>query len=342
MSKNLLTGFWKKIIFCLALVNIVLMTNACTSHSPVATPSQSSLTQQTTEIEKPHPSTTSDQSTQPIILDKLKNSYPELHQEILKLPELKQISDKEIEAIDDIVQLALDSRFKVAFVSLLDEGIKEKRKYCTPLQALLWIAYDREFSQDNPMQDYTLKRLIDEAWVNTTTSMNFTSSRWLDFNDVTDRLNSPRLVSIYMVSNISFDFDEAHSLPHRFAPPTETFSRKKGICNEQSRFALYCLLNSGYSYDNFNLVTDGTCDLGIDIDTLSGHDVCLVKEKGIFYTIDNGNLRGPFPNVVAAVDSTANRVNIVPWHNYYFRDLNLATTIKVQAGDAKSSTNETQ
>jgi hypothetical protein len=265
------------------------------------------------------------------IMAQLEVAYPELYQELLKLPDLKEIDDKDNEAIEDIAYLALNPNYKPAFESMINEGIKDKRKYCTPLEALLWIAYDKEFDRDNPLQDYSLGKLMDDAWENTTASKNYTSEKWQDFDEVVDRLNSPRLVSIYMINNIAYDYEEAASVPHRFAPPRDTFLRRKGICNEQARFALYCLLNNGYDYDNFEAKENAACTLGIDIDTLRGHDVCLFKEKSLFYTIDNGAIHGAFPSVEAAADSTAVRVNIAPWNKYFLRDTDLRVTKVVRA-----------
>lgn len=265
------------------------------------------------------------------IMAQFEVAYPELYQELLKLPDLKELEVKDNEAIEDIIYLALNPKYRAAFESMLSEGIKDKRKYCTPLQALLWIAYDGKIDGDNLLQDYSLRRLMKDAWRNTTTSKNFTSERWQDFGKVIDRLNSPRLVSIYMADNIAYDYEEAQSIPHRFATPEETFLRKKGICNEQARFALYCLLNNGYDYDDFETKENTACMLGIDIDTLQGHDVCLFREGNVFYTIDNGRLRGPFPDLIAAVDSTAARVNITAWKKYFFRDVRLSTTKIVRA-----------
>lgn len=275
-------------------------------------------------------------------LKELKVSYPELFHELLKLPELEEIDEKDDEAIENIAQLALDASYRTAFEFILSEGIKDKREYCTPLQALLWVAYDRELRSYSSLRPYSLTKLISDAWKNTTTSKNYTSEKWQNFEEVVDRLNSSRLVSIYMMDNIVYDYEEAHARPHRFAPPEDTFTRKKGICNEQARFALHCLLSNGYDYDDFEVNENAACTLGIDIDTWQGHDVCLFKEGNAFYAIDNGQLRGPFADLVAAVDSTACRVNIAPWKKYFFRDVNLNVTKVVRAEEAKHPTQETE
>jgi len=106
------------------------------------------------------------------IVAQLSATYPELYEELFKLPDLQEIDDKDREAIEDIAYLALDPKYRPAFEAMLGEGIKEKRKYCTPLEALLWIAYDNEFDGYNPMRDYSLAKLMGDAWKNTTTSKN--------------------------------------------------------------------------------------------------------------------------------------------------------------------------
>lgn len=112
-------------------------------------------------------------------IQKLKIGYPELYEELFKLP---------------------------AFELILNEGLKEKRKYCTPLEALLWIAYDRKLSECNPLisDTFTVSSLIKDAWTNTSESGNFSSKRWKDFDEVTDRLNSPQLIAIYTKFNLLY------------------------------------------------------------------------------------------------------------------------------------------
>jgi len=265
-----------------------------------------------------------------------------------KLPEVRNgISEEDIEALNDLCSLYLASNeARKIFGLMMAEGIEDKRRYSTPLQALLWIAYDREFSKENPLEYFSLRKLIRDAWRNTTVSANYTSERWQNFDEVRERLNSPRLVSLYMMDNIAYDPEELKKadsrIPLRFATPEDTFLREKGVCNEQARFALHCLLNNGYDYDSYEATENSAVMLGIDIDTWKGHDVCLVKEGSVFYTIDNGSLRGPFSTVLVAVNSTANRINKVSWDKYFFRDVDLYHTKVVKAGEAEYLTPETK
>lgn len=70
--------------------------------------------------------------------------YPELADELRKLPDFEQANVKNLEAAEDVLSLALNPEHRTFFESALSEGIKDKRRYCTPLQALVWTAYDEE------------------------------------------------------------------------------------------------------------------------------------------------------------------------------------------------------
>jgi len=237
---------------------------------------------------------------EPPPLEQLKVSYPELFQELLKLPDLKQIAEKDNKAIEHIVDLALDPRYKAAFESMLDEGIKNKRKYCTPLQALLWIAYDREFDRDNPLQDYSLKKLIDDTWKNTATSNNFTSGRWLNFTEVTDRLNSPELIAIYMQNNFSYSYTKGEAEGVKSAE--QIFEDKKGACYDHALFAAYCLKKNGY---------DNAWGAKVTFDRIvqgyyTGHIGCIYQDPkdSLYYCMDFGTkgytVYGPYNSIEEA------------------------------------------
>jgi hypothetical protein len=62
-------------------------------------------------------------------------------------------------------------------------GLPEVREYCSPLQAIFWLAEDDELAQDNsPIFDYSLKKLLDQAW-------KFDDSVRLSEDQITDILN---------------------------------------------------------------------------------------------------------------------------------------------------------
>ncbi|MBM3155373.1 MAG: hypothetical protein FJ008_08605 [Chloroflexi bacterium] len=244
------------------------------------------------------------------ILSQLKTAYPELYEELFKLPDLKEIDERDEEALEDIACLALNTKYRAAFEAMLNEGIKDKRKYCSPLEALLWIAYDREFDGYNPLRNYSLSLLRYDAWENTTTSKNYTSNRWHDFDDVVDRLNSPELVSLYMKNNFQWISDlTLYGKDNYGADARETFDKKKGDCEDHAGFGVYCLANNGYKLDIDNqhetnavsvlLVVRRTPDNKFDW----GHAVVLHKNNNSFYFIDTGHgpklglMSGPFSTI---------------------------------------------
>ena len=121
---------------------------------------------------------------------KITQILPGLYGEIVKLPDLSKIEEKDVEAIQDILILAGDPKYKPAFESMLNEGIKDKRKYCSPLEALTWEAYDNK-NLDDLLRQFSLEKLIKDAWTNTSESGNYESERWKNFDEVADRLNFP-------------------------------------------------------------------------------------------------------------------------------------------------------
>ena len=91
-----------------------------------------------------------------------------LAEELGKLPEITDgISENEANALNTIVKLydenpnAFDSVFK----QMYQIGLPEVREYCSPLQAIFWLAEDHELDRDNAaISGYRLKKLLDRAW----------------------------------------------------------------------------------------------------------------------------------------------------------------------------------
>lgn len=274
------------------------------------------------------------------LLELIEAQYPELYNEMVKLPELEEIDDKDNEAIYNITLLALNPDYRTIFNQLLNEGIKDKRKYCTPLQALLWIAYDKKFSEDNPLDDYSLRDLITTAWQTTDTAQRYNSDEWTDFETVVDRLNSPPLISIYMRDNFNYDMEEMEEIylsrTGPAVPAEKTFEIKIGNCGDMARFALHCLINNGYEYASFSTEDNAAVMVGIIPSSGTvGHAICLVKDKGTFYTLDNSIYLGPFPNEQTAIHSSAVLTGIEKWARYVFIDLDLKYTTIVSAASVK-------
>lgn len=265
------------------------------------------------------------------LAEMLKTTWPELFQELQLLPELKETDMKDNEVIEDIAYLALNPEYRPAFESMLMIGIKGQRKYCTPLQALLWIAYDREFDEYNPLIDYSLEKLINDAWKNTTMSQNYTSDRWEDFDEVADRLNSPMLIATYMGNNFSYIADF-----YIFQPAERSFKIKGGACSDRGMFGLELLMRSGYEYNDFEVHKNNAAAILVAFEGRStfdrtvrekgwGHVVTLYVKDGLFYTIDMRQIRGPFD----AIEDAA-RATYPNWGAYEIRDIHASVTKKVK------------
>ncbi|MFO7666981.1 MAG: hypothetical protein R6V76_10210 [Desulfobacterales bacterium] len=91
-----------------------------------------------------------------------------LMRELGKLPELQDgISIKEAAALDIIANIYKNNTqaFIIAFGQMYSTGIPNVRKYCTPLQAIFWLAEDNEPDTIIMIiQQYSLKALLDKAW----------------------------------------------------------------------------------------------------------------------------------------------------------------------------------
>jgi len=104
----------------------------------------------------------------PSILIELAQKNSLLVQELGKLPELQNgISEKEADALRNIVELyTIDqANFENAFNEMYTIGLPEFRKYCSPLQALFWLAEDNQLSSSNDLiVRYSLEKLLNKAW----------------------------------------------------------------------------------------------------------------------------------------------------------------------------------
>lgn len=236
-------------------------------------------------------------------MKKLKTVYPELYDELLKLPELKENTDKNEKAAEQIARLGLSGKYKAAFESILNEGLKDKRKYCAPLEALLWLAYDKNFEKSNPLDNFNLSSLIRDAWSYTNTSKNFLSKRWSDFNEVTDRLNSPQLIAIYTQFNFRYSYTPGQR--DRAESAKQIFNDKKGACYDFALFAAYCLRKGGYSKaKTLTVYFKEMCD------GFAGHEVNIYidPKDNKLYSMDFSldglgyDVYGPFTSLDAAAN----------------------------------------
>jgi len=210
---------------------------------------------------------------------------------LFKLPDLKEIDERDEEALEDIACLALNTKYRAAFEAMLNEGIKDnKRKYCSPLEALLWIAYDKDFNQNKSIQNYYVESLMKEAWRYSATSAGYKSDRWGDFKEVVNRLNSPYLANLWALDNLVYDMSRLENV----GDPETTFKLKRGICRHSGMFVTECLTRSGYSAWNFTVL------YGEQVGKHAGHSVSTVRaENGLWIVWDStrkGQIIGPFDN----------------------------------------------
>jgi hypothetical protein len=93
---------------------------------------------------------------------------PLLAKELGKLPEITDgISENEANALNIIIKLYRENPnvFDSAFRQMYQIGLPEVRAYCSPLQAIFWLAENDAVDRDNaPIFDYSLKKLLDKAW----------------------------------------------------------------------------------------------------------------------------------------------------------------------------------
>ena len=263
--------------------------------------------------------------------------------ELAKLPEVKNnISKREVESLKNILALyEIDPlAFNRAFEQMYKEGIPEARKFCTPLQALLWLSGKGQFSkQDNPLTDYDLERFLDKSWgvhgivlpeedvkkilaghvyvedirdmksvlskLSTDSSIFSNSSfqneireKWSNFEDVTDRLNSPRLIFKYIKPNLYYPNSIRGTSPTSIE---QTFKSKIGTCGSQALFVHYCLEKAGYD----SVVIRYECTVGFCgpkrermsyTNPTPYHWTAAFKEGGAIYELDGGRhyMGGPY------------------------------------------------
>jgi hypothetical protein len=230
---------------------------------------------------------------------------PELATELSRLDDLKNIqidSTKKLKALEHVLVLADNPKYKSAFKSMLNEGIKDKRKICTPIEGLFDIT---EYSANyNPFDNYSLENLIHDFWI-------YRGDIWEDFDKATDRLNSIDIIAMYARDKI---WHQAYVGQKK--TPKEVFNSKYGNCIDQSRWEAYCMIKNGATYSTSSNESDSYCILLVHwempIAEYSGHAVFLYKKDKLFYFIDDGTIDfykriyGPFntlEDVIKAISS---------------------------------------
>jgi hypothetical protein len=101
-------------------------------------------------------------------LNKLSNQNPLLAVEIGKLPDLQdEVSENELSAVQYLFDFYTENQkdFDYAFFEMYKEGLPLHRRYCSPLQAIFWLARDKEFDEvEHLVRNYKLETLLNLAW----------------------------------------------------------------------------------------------------------------------------------------------------------------------------------
>lgn len=214
---------------------------------------------------------------------KLYQENSELADELGRIPDFadSDITDKDLEALVNITDYYFQSKnpkIKEAFRKMLNIGMKDKRAYCSPLEALKWLSEKCEFEEgswrvNDPLSNYTLPRLLRTAW-------DFShEERWSDFREVVNRLNSPELFAMFMNSKFTYKIT--------YYPQRSKITIKTGIgdCKAYAIAAYDCLRNAGYDVYLFSM----------DYKSMTGHTICVIDMGKELYTLDNNRgLAGPF------------------------------------------------
>jgi len=243
---------------------------------------------------------------------KLEQWNPLLAKEIRKLPEFQDgVTVQEEKALDDLVELYANNPkiFSNAFKQMYQVGKPKVRKYCSPLQALFWLAENNKtkilkltINSKKPMS------AIYYAWGNEDNeSTNRFQNKWDNFGIVSDRLNSPQLVHFYINKFITYRGGKrAHGT-------YLTFKFKKGHCTDAAYFAKDMLKRNGYK-TFMRSVRWGPNDW-TDVHTGSG----IILEDGSYLLVADfgwnnyrNTLSGPF-KTIHEVDNILSRGRTVTY-----------------------------
>ena len=220
--------------------------------------------------------------------------------EIGKLPELQDGISRYEEAA--LVQMARwcerrKKRCDELFTEMDKYGIPKVRKFNTPLQTFFWAmeSHDRwslsSIAKADIDVESELELFIVDVWSG---SLRKSETTWVDFDVVSDRLNSPKLLLFWMTKYIAYDYDSDPlcCAQTRYKSPKRVLSERNGDSLSQSAFSKRVLRKNGYdAYLMF-----------VDMPDSSGHGLCFwYSETGIFHIetawYGNKGLHGPYPSL---------------------------------------------
>jgi len=255
-------------LLCLSVISVLILVLGCAS-----TPTKSS---------KP------DISKLPA-LQPLYSTDSGLALEVAKLPEFQNgVDEKNMVALARFTELVTEAsgEEKAKLGRLLEVGFPNKRAYCAPLQALIWLIEKDESGKGTALSPLrlSLEELLDQAW-------DFSQrDRWKKFGTVIERLNAPELVNYYQRKQLRYDWEGKvfRALKRgRDDPgdPRYLFQYKEGTYRDFAAFAVYCLKKGGYQTKVLLVKNPDPRPAASG----TKHKVCLFEgNDGKKYIIDNG------------------------------------------------------
>jgi len=319
----------KKLVFLVWTISLFSFLIACTAIKETQKPEKVSEGIQTRfkeEVEK-----------ELIILNK---TNPILAEELKRLPELRTgLNEKGVVTINRIVTFYTQSpnpdEVKQTFDKILSIGKKECRKFSAPLQALFWLAEEKELPlSENPLKKYSQEKyrgfnnklgedeevvmFVYNIWKNT-----YETSKWKDPNEIIDRLNSPHLFDLFFRDNIAYDFDKKTIIMSErnyyqnwgsyLESAKVTIKKRKGICNDAANLAYEILTKAGYNVKPLQVRFMFPAAIG-NFKPSNRHFVAILEEDELFYKIADDvyvkeGIIGPFKSIKEIGDIVAKNHN---------------------------------
>jgi len=266
-------------LFCVLTLALIV---GCSATAPVKVPNISALyrvpilqKQLPPLAEKSRPLTQEPLSEQAqIAFQRLFGVNRTLALEAGRLPAFqKGIKEKEVIALTRFTELVENAtpEQKTNLESLLSIGLKDSRRYSSPLEAVFWTLAEDDYNQNMQFLQLPIEELLDKAW-------DFSDrTRWEDYETVTDRLNAPELVNYYQRVRLVYE-SKAGKRDAFTGDARGLFASNIGNCYDHSEFAAYCLEKAGYK----------TSVVGVHPSQPRYHVVCRYEAEGKSYFIDNG------------------------------------------------------
>lgn len=236
----------------------------------------------------------------PSTLNQLYAKNPLLVNELGKLPEIQDgISKSENKTLGRLFDLYVPfpKTFDASFDEMYRIGLPDVRKYCSPLQALFWLLDDNKSEElIGFIENNAIKELINYSWLSSK------KDNWENFEIVTDRINAPELLNLYIKQRYSYKFDHGICCQS----PKTTFTKKSGCCVCLALLGKKFLDRAGYK--TFIRHLKGSWDQ---------HGVLVAVLKGEYYiAVDfkiggDNTTSGPFNNV-SEIDNQISKVTGSP------------------------------